>query len=289
MIASHQWEQRFIGYFENAEQTDGSHDLGHFSRVAAAAKYIASYETNSVDLAVVLAAAYFHDIVSFPKNHPNRSLSSRYAAEKAKEILAGMGFPEEKIPGVCHAIEAHSFSAQITPETIEAKITQDADRMEALGCLGIIRTFYVSGLLQRKPYDESDPLAKNRPLDDRAYALDHFYCKLFKLPGQLQTTGGRHIASKRAEFLHFFVKELLEDIQKRSGGTLEVVRACYHGGENHLKLFPDIDPLARKRALEPDLYVVDKLIQVRAKYPRFLSLFLAQLEEEITTSDRLVI
>jgi len=281
MLTINQWEEQFLEFFANSEQTDGSHDLGHFSRVAAVAKLIAAQEPGPVDLTVILAAAYLHDIVCLPKNHPDRNMSSRYAAEKAKEILQSMSFPEEKIPDVCHAIETHSFSAQMTPETIEAKIIQDADRMEALGALGIMRTFYVSGLLQREPYDKEDPLAENRQLDDKVFALDHFYCKLFKLPQQLQTEGGRRIATNRANFLHAFVKELLEDIQKGDGGTFTVISACYKGGENHIKLFSTIDPLARQRLLEADLYVVDRLVQERAKYPRFLSLFLEHLEDEI--------
>ena len=84
-----------------------------------------------------------------------------------------MQFPAEKIEAVCHAIAAHSFSAQIAPLTTEAKIVQDADRLEALGAIGLARVFAVSGALGVALFDGEDPFAQHRPLDDKRYALDH--------------------------------------------------------------------------------------------------------------------
>ncbi|MEJ1741482.1 HD domain-containing protein, partial [Escherichia coli] len=84
-------------------------------------------------------ACYFHDIVSLAKNHPQRQRSSILAAEETRRLLREefVQFPAEKIEAVCHAIAAHSFSAQIAPLTTEAKIVQDADRLEALGAIGL--------------------------------------------------------------------------------------------------------------------------------------------------------
>ncbi|MFA9353024.1 hydrolase, partial [Escherichia coli] len=75
-------------------------------------------------------------------------------------------------------IEAHSFSAKIAPETLEAKIVQDADRLEALGAIGLARVFAVSGALGVALFDAEDPFARQRGLDDKQYALDHFQTKL---------------------------------------------------------------------------------------------------------------
>lgn len=276
------WEHIFQDYFRNKtdQEKDASHDLGHFCRVAKTAKRIAAFEETS-DPLILLAAAYFHDIVSLPKNHPEVHLSSKWAAETAKTILNEMQFPSEKIPGVTHAIEAHSFSAGILPETIEAKIIQDADRMEALGALGIARCFYVSGRLGRETYDPNDLFAKRRPLDDKTFALDHFYVKLFKLPSLLQTEGGRKIAAGRAAFLQFFVDELAKNVSCNSGGTLVFIQACYQAGQNHLKIFDDKDPFALKRPLNPKLFALDALISSQKDFPQFTSLFLKQLQEEI--------
>ncbi|MGK7489577.1 HD domain-containing protein, partial [Salmonella enterica] len=76
-------------------------------------------------------------------------------------------FPAEKLAGICHAIEAHSFSAKIAPTTPEAKIVQDADRLEALGAIGLARVFAVSGALGVALFDADDPFADRRPLNDK--------------------------------------------------------------------------------------------------------------------------
>ena len=277
------WEELFLDYFSSphVNQDDASHDLGHFRRVYCTARQIASAETQSTDLLVILAAAYFHDIVSLPKNHVDNKMSSRYAAVKAKEILQQMNFPTDKIDPVCHAIEAHSFSAQIEPATLEAKIIQDADRMESLGTLGIMRTFYVTGRIGREPFDPNDLYAKNRPLDDKLFGLDHFYVKLFKLPELLQTQAGRKLAAQRTQFLHDFVQELEANIKRQEGGALLVTSVCCHAGREGLQLFDSRDPMALHRPLIPSDFVIDQLLDAHKHFPAFISVFLSQFQKEI--------
>lgn len=113
---------------------------------------------------------------------------------------------------MAHAIAAHSFSAGIAPETHEARILQDADRLEALGAIGLARMFAVSGLMGGQLYDPEDPLAQHRPLDDRAYALDHLEVKLFPLVETMQTATGREIAEERADWVAAFRSRLLREI-----------------------------------------------------------------------------
>ncbi|KTD57657.1 HD domain-containing protein [Legionella shakespearei] len=281
------WERVFTEYLTEScsEHDDASHDLDHFRRVAHTARRIAALEQEIADSLVILAAAYFHDIVSLPKNHPDNNKSSLLAALKAKEILREMGFPEEKLDSVGHAIEAHSFSANKQPETIEAKIVQDSDRMEALGALGIMRTFYVSGRLNREPYDSKDPFAKNRPLDDKQFGLDHFYCKLFKLPELLQTEGGRQLAIKRTDTLHLFVNELAKNLAAGEGEALVLVRACYKAGNEGYALFHHSDPLALQRPLEENRYALDTLLKAEEKPSSFIMPFLSRLYEEIRADE----
>lgn len=287
------WEPRFIDYISSFlnNHNDASHDLGHFRRVYHTAKQIANGEQEPVDLLVILAAAYFHDIVSLPKNHPDNKMSSRYAAKKAKEILQEMNFPSEKIEPICHAIATHSYSSGLQPETIEAKIIQDADRMESLGALGAMRAFYVSGRIGREPFDPDDLHAKKRHLDDKAFGLDHFYVKLFKLPALLQTKNGRLFANQRVEFLKFFIEELDANVKNENGGALAIVRACHRAGQHDLQLFDLINPLARNRPLNPKRFVIDQLMETREQFPIFINKFLSQFQEEVemenlTYSDR---
>lgn len=203
------WTDLFERYLRENPCEDGSHNLGHFRRVWKSAKNMMDH---NVDQLVVLAASYFHDIVTYPKDHPHRSLSSKDAAIKAEEILLQMDFPKEKIENVKHSIESHSFSANITPETVEAKIVQDADRMEALGAIGLARTFYVAGRLGSQLFHEEDPLAHKRELDDKKYALDHFRVKLLKLPATMQTELGRREAQRRANVLLKFTEDLQSEL-----------------------------------------------------------------------------
>ncbi|VTR58630.1 putative hydrolase [Serratia fonticola] len=119
------------------------------------------------------------------------------AAEKAGIALATLGWSDENINKTAHAIEAHSFSAAIPPQTLEAKILQDADRLDAIGMIGVARCFYIGGRMRSALYDAADPLAQQRQYDDKRFTLDHFETKLFKLQEGFQTAAGRRMAALR--------------------------------------------------------------------------------------------
>ena len=208
-----QWQQRFESWLdEHHASEDSAHDISHFRRVWMTARKIMIH--HQADPLVVLTACYFHDIVSLPKNHPERSQSSRLAARKTRDILHRdfPDFPPDRFAAVEHAIEAHSFSAGIAPQSIEAKIVQDADRLEALGAIGLARVFAVSGGLGVALFDAEDPFADARPLDDRAFALDHFQTKLLRLPDTMQTDVGRDLAQHNADFLVHFMAKLSAEL-----------------------------------------------------------------------------
>ncbi len=193
-----------------AEGDDGSHDLAHIHRVFRNAMRIHTSEGGNGP--VLAASALLHDCVAVEKNSPLRSQASRLAAEKASGILAGLGWATADIEAVAHAILTHSFSANLAPETLEAKILQDADRLDAMGMVGAARCFYIAGRLGSALYDPQDPRAKNRPLDDRAFAIDHFENKLFKLADGFQTDTGRQIAHERHQRLQQVLDMFLDEI-----------------------------------------------------------------------------
>lgn len=208
-----QWQDHLERWLEQHHRdTDGAHDIAHFRRVWKTARKLNQAEGLPAKNIVLLAAAYLHDIVSLPKNHPDRHLSSQLAAKEAAVILLELGFPFQHIDAVCHAIEAHSFSANLEAKTIEAKILQDADRMEALGAIGLARVFYTSGRMERDMFDPYDPLAKHRQLDDQQFALDHFFVKLYKVADNMQTAAGKQMALQRREFLEQYVSQLLTEL-----------------------------------------------------------------------------
>jgi uncharacterized protein len=193
-----------------AERLDGSHDVSHLHRVWS--NVCAIRDTEGGDHQVLLAATLLHDCVSVEKNSPFRSSASRLAAAKATELLAAMGWDEERTQAVAHAVESHSYSANIAPLTLEAKILQDADRLDALGMVGVARLFYVSGRMGSHLYDPADPHAQERALDDKRFAADHFKTKIFTLAQGFQTVTGRHMAHIRHTRAERFLTEFMEEI-----------------------------------------------------------------------------
>ncbi|POO53070.1 HD domain-containing protein [Agrobacterium rosae] len=193
-----------------AEGDDGSHDLAHIHRVFRNAMLIHTQEGGNGT--VLAASVLLHDCVAVEKNSPRRAQASRLAAEKASHILRDLGWEDADIEAVAHAILTHSFSANIAPQTLEAKILQDADRLDAIGMVGAARCFYIAGRMGSALYDPADPLAKNRPLDDRRFAIDHFENKLFKLADGFQTDAGRQIAKERHERLQQVLDLFLDEI-----------------------------------------------------------------------------
>jgi uncharacterized protein len=189
---------------------DGAHDLSHLQRVWHNVRTLQAEEGG--DLEVLLASVLLHDCVSVEKNSPLRSQASRLAAKKAASVLLEMHWTEEKISAVRHAIEAHSFSANIAPLTLEAKIVQDADRLDSLGMLGVARTFYVAGRMGSALYDPNDPEAKARDYDDTHFCLDHFQTKLLHLADGFQTASGQRLAQLRHQRLKGFMEQFKEEI-----------------------------------------------------------------------------
>jgi len=194
-----------------SQNSFSGHDYGHVLRVYNTAKNIGNIE--NADLLVLEAASLLHDI-GYPeeKKHPEKD----HAEESAKEaltILNEVDFPKEKIKDVLYAIRTHRFSKGILPETTEAKILQDADRLDALGAVGIMRCFFVAGAHNNSPYDPNDALCKNKlHYKDDKYSIDHFYKKLFKLKDTMHTLTARKIATERERFMREYLLKLEAEI-----------------------------------------------------------------------------
>jgi uncharacterized protein len=194
-----------------ADASDSAHDMGHIDRVWANCRLMLVDEPG-LDADALQMAAVFHDAVNLPKDAPNRAQAAALSAEAASRWLFGQGWAQERIALVTHAIEAHSFSAGVAPRTPEARVLQDADRLEALGAIGLARMFAVAGALGRGLWHDTDPMAQARPLDDRAYALDHLEVKLARIAETMQTPTGRALAAERLEWMFSFRSRLLREI-----------------------------------------------------------------------------
>lgn len=208
------WEGRFREFLLASPEGDAAHGLLHIERVVENAKRLAALE--GATLEIVLPAAWLHDSVSVPKDSPLRSQASRLAATHARSWLAGAGYPEIYLTHIEHAIAAHSFSAKITPETIEAKVVQDADRLDALGAIGLARCLGLGAVLGTPLYHAEDPFCRRRVADDSVSSVDHFFTKLLHLEETMQTASGAAEAASRAAFLKAFLVQLERELPRRS-------------------------------------------------------------------------
>ncbi|HUP56395.1 MAG TPA: HD domain-containing protein [Bdellovibrionota bacterium] len=184
---------------------DPGHDVAHLLRVA---EWTLRLGEGKLASRRAIAAALLHDIVNVPKNSPDRSKASEWSAEESRKILGKLGFSEEEIQDVSLAVRQHSFSRGERPDTLLAKCLQDADRLETLGAIGLCRVISTGTLMGAAYFDSGDPWAERRELDDRAYSVDHFFRKIFKIPGLMNTEGGKREARHRLAIMHDFLAQL---------------------------------------------------------------------------------
>lgn len=197
-------------FVEGRTAADPAHDTSHIKRVVNNSLYLSDIER--CDTRITVPAAWLHDCIQVPKDSPQRSQVSRLAADEAVRFLSALDYPEDLLPAVHHAVAAHSYSAAIPVETVEAGVVQDADRLDALGAIGITRCLLTGGALGSDIYHPDDPFCEARDPDDKAYMVDHFYRKLFKLPTTMQTAAGRAEAERRVHMMKSFLSELGREV-----------------------------------------------------------------------------
>lgn len=201
---------------------DPAHDFSHILRVFKNAQIIGLRE--GADMQVLLWAALLHDAGSVSKlSHGSEELESR-RRNAVEDFLNKTGLPEEVRTKVLYAVEVHRFSKGVTPVTLEARVLQDADRLDAMGAIGIARVFMTGGTLVRALYSTEDPFCKTRVPDDKKWNLDHFYRKLLTLESGMHTMTARELAGRRSAVLRRYLLDLEEEI----GTGLKV------GGEKEL-------------------------------------------------------
>ena len=192
---------------------DLAHGWDHGNRVYKLALYIAKRE--SADRFIVALAALMHDLGHTVK-HTHHEHHAEVSARIAGEIMQKYHIPLDLQDAVKHAIHTHSFSRGLEPETIEARVVQDADKLDALGAIGIMR-WAITGTQHRTPqtavYDFDDPFAEHHSLDDRHYMLDHFSTKLYKLTHMMSTPTGQALAQRRTAFMRTYLYEVRREIE----------------------------------------------------------------------------
>lgn len=186
-------------------EEDPAHDLHHALRVA---DWTVRLSAGEVSPRLALAAALLHDVVNVPKSSSARATASERSAAVARELLPRHGFSASEVTLVADAIRDHSFSRGARPESALGRALQDADRLEALGALGLMRCISTGAQMGARYFDPSDPWAERRELDDKRYSVDHFFTKLLGLPARMNTEPGRREAERRVAVLESFLDAL---------------------------------------------------------------------------------
>ncbi|MFU2509470.1 HD domain-containing protein [Pseudoalteromonas sp. ASV78] len=205
-----QLENHCRAFIMSLVSADVAHDITHIERVVRVAKQLCVAE--QADMNIVLPAAWLHDCVAVAKNHPDRARASTMAADKAITFLTLIGYDPQFFKAIHHAIAAHSFSANIAIESVEAQIVQDADRMDALGAIGVSRCMKVGGSIGRNLYHPDDPFCQHREADDTLYTLDHFFIKLLHIAKSMNTPSAKAEAARRTEYMQVFIRQLKSEL-----------------------------------------------------------------------------
>ncbi len=188
---------------------DPGHDMAHCLRVAAWTLRLGGAQ---VDAREAVAAALLHDAVNLPKDSPQRARASALSAELAQTELSELGFPAKSIARIVAAVRDHSYSRGATPADALGRALQDADRLEALGAIGLMRCVAVNTQMGGRFFDPDDPWARARQLQDTRYFVDHFFTKLLGLAESLCTEAGRCEARRRGAFLRQFLQQLADEL-----------------------------------------------------------------------------
>lgn len=188
------------------------HELEHTERVYNLAIYIGKQE--NADLEVLGLAAILHDIARKEQDESGGKIDhAKRGAELAAEILAKYNLPKEKLDNIVHCIATHRFRDNNKPETLEAKILYDADKLDAVGAIGIGRAFAFAGHLGAKVHDENVDIDEKAEYtkDDTAYR--EFLVKLAKIKDKVLTDEGKRIAAQRHQFMEHFFERINKEVK----------------------------------------------------------------------------
>lgn len=166
----------------------GTHSFEHTIRVYQACQQIGT--STGADLSILLPAALLHDIKRDGNDHAYAS------SVKARQIMSFLGYPSSRITAIAAVISSHSFSANRIPNSLEAKVLSDVDKLDAMGALGVYRAAMYSG-------------EKVRPIKD---FIAHFYEKLLTLKDKLYTEEAKHLAESRHNFMLDFLEQLDKEL-----------------------------------------------------------------------------
>jgi uncharacterized protein len=191
----------------------GSHGWDHTNRVYNMCVHIGQIE--GADLDVIRIAAYLHDIGRQIQDESNGSIChAQTGAEIALKLLKHYPASNDQKSNIIHSIRSHRYRGHSKPETLEAKVLFDSDKLDSIGAIGIARAFQFAGEIGAKLYNADVELTDTRSYTEEDTAYREFKLKLSKIKDRMLTQEGQRIAVARHEFMEKFFQRFIDEINK---------------------------------------------------------------------------
>ena len=196
-----------ISYFSDAR---GSHDWDHTQRVVNLCMHIGQAE--GANLEVLEIAAYLHDVGRpYEDESQGGVCHAEKGAEMARELLGKYSISEEQKANIIHCIRSHRFRGNHSPQTVEAKVLFDADKLDAIGAVGIARAFLFAGEVGAKLHNPSVEPEETDPYTEEDTGYREYKLKLSRIKDRMLTSEGRRMAEQRHAFMEMFFQRFTEE------------------------------------------------------------------------------
>lgn len=211
---------RHLALWENVQRylnaSDLAHEHLHIQRVYKWCLLLA--DEAGADKERAGAAALVHDMVNIPKDSPKRSEGGSLSATASAPILQQVGYTNDEVTLICEGVRTSSWSKGLEPTSPIGRVLQDADRLDAIGAIGIIRTFATAQKMATNSaslslYEPTEPIANIRPSQDKRFAVDHFTTKLLKLKDGMHTKSAKVEANRRHQQMVDFLAQLQHELK----------------------------------------------------------------------------
>jgi len=197
--------------FDNAS---GSHDWDHTLRVFRLCEILGPAE--NADMEVLGAAAYLHDIGRASQDASNGAIChAEKGAHMAATLVEALPYAKKQKQNILHCIRSHRFRNNCKPATTEARVLFDADKLDAIGAVGVARAFLFAGEVGARLHNPDIDAASGRPYSENDTGYREFKVKLCKIKDRMLTAGGRKLARERHAFMNGFFNRFLDEYEGR--------------------------------------------------------------------------
>jgi len=196
------------GVFEGASK---SHDWEHTERVIRLSQHIG--QTEKADMVVLEVAAYLHDIGRNAQDKSNGKIChAEQGAQIAESIVKQLPLSEQQQQNIVHCVRSHRFRDEQQPSTIEAKVLFDADKLDAIGAVGVARAYLFAGELGAMLHNTNNDISQTQSYSQEDTGYREYKVKLCKIKDRMLTATGRQMATDRHQFMELFFDRFVAEV-----------------------------------------------------------------------------